>query len=251
MEKEVQSPPKIPTPTSSPTNWSRILLFTLLGLIIVAGFVYASIQIGKKQNTNLQSTTLQVAVTPTIIKEPTTLITSVTLQKNDNVCPIELNDSKNKKVTVGKNKCNFVMLHENGESYFGFDYPKGWKSNLVGALDANIALTDANNNVAFIDQTVTRLPYESIEQAEICYESCSPIVDPDEVMIAKSTENYGDMKILKLKTSVKNETKERLFYLTNKIYENGTLLLIIEFKPISLDYENQFIDLLKSFTFAN
>lgn len=73
MENEIQQniPPVQPLPqTSNPiptqpsTNWSKILLFTVLGLVVVAGSVFASIQIGKTQTSNQQPIATQPTVSP-------------------------------------------------------------------------------------------------------------------------------------------------------------------------------------------
>lgn len=65
---------QFPTPVSTPTNSPKVILFILLGLIIVAGAVYAGIQIGKSQTTNIQPITeqwtnipTQTAVSPTVL----------------------------------------------------------------------------------------------------------------------------------------------------------------------------------------
>jgi len=56
MENEVQTniPPIQPLPHTSTsdltppsTNWSKVLIFTVLGLIIIAGSIFIGIQIGK------------------------------------------------------------------------------------------------------------------------------------------------------------------------------------------------------------
>lgn len=86
MENEIQPNipptqplPQIPSPIliSSPTNWSKILLFTVLGLIIVVVSVVAGIKIGKNQTLRQQPITVQptasstqIATNPTV--QPTT-----------------------------------------------------------------------------------------------------------------------------------------------------------------------------------
>lgn len=68
MENEIQSnvPPVQPLPSSLPsisnqssTNWSKILLFTVLGLVIIVGSVFVGIQIGKNQTPKKQPITAQ------------------------------------------------------------------------------------------------------------------------------------------------------------------------------------------------
>lgn len=74
MENEIQqnnSPvqplPQTSTsiPTSPSANWSKILIATVLGLVVVAGSVFVGIQIGKNQTPSQQSTTVQPTATPT------------------------------------------------------------------------------------------------------------------------------------------------------------------------------------------
>lgn len=72
MENEVQpvkplsqTPTLIPISTPPSTNWSKILLFTVLGLISVAGFVFAGIQIGKNQSSSQQPVVVQPTASPT------------------------------------------------------------------------------------------------------------------------------------------------------------------------------------------
>lgn len=57
-----QTPPLI-TPKQS-TNWSKILLFTVLGFVIVAGSVFVGIQIGKNQTSSKQPIVSQPTITP-------------------------------------------------------------------------------------------------------------------------------------------------------------------------------------------
>ena len=68
--------PTIQSPVRSSTNWSKIILFTLLGLIVVAGLILAGIQIGKDQGTNEQPIIVQPTIFPTqVISNPTTILT--------------------------------------------------------------------------------------------------------------------------------------------------------------------------------
>ncbi|MDP3998337.1 MAG: hypothetical protein Q8P89_01835 [bacterium] len=69
MENEIQpnTPPVQPqlqssTPIIPSTNWSKILLFMVLGLVIVSGSLFVGIQIGKNQKPNQQP----IAAQPTI-----------------------------------------------------------------------------------------------------------------------------------------------------------------------------------------
>lgn len=57
----VQSPPQVPTPPQPTPNRIRVVLIAVLGLIVVAGSVFAGIQIGKKQITDSQAITAQLA----------------------------------------------------------------------------------------------------------------------------------------------------------------------------------------------
>jgi len=74
MENEVQQviPSVKPLPQNQtsvpnprPTNWLRILLFTVLGIAVIAGSVLAGIQIGKSQTSNQQSVVIQPNISPT------------------------------------------------------------------------------------------------------------------------------------------------------------------------------------------
>lgn len=74
MENEVQPnvspvqplPPTLsPISTQSSISWSKVLLFTVLGLIVVAGSFFAGIQIGKNQTPNQQPITIQPTTSPT------------------------------------------------------------------------------------------------------------------------------------------------------------------------------------------
>lgn len=79
-----QTPTLVPVPTSTPTNLTKIILLSVLGLIVVAGAGLTGIQIGKNQTTNQQpvivqptiSPTQTLTITPTDIPETITPITS-------------------------------------------------------------------------------------------------------------------------------------------------------------------------------
>lgn len=59
----VQSPPQTPPFVPSSTNWSKILLFVILGLVIVAGSIFIGIQIGINQKTDSLSISKQSSTT--------------------------------------------------------------------------------------------------------------------------------------------------------------------------------------------
>ncbi|RJQ38497.1 hypothetical protein C4559_01770 [Candidatus Microgenomates bacterium] len=114
MENEIQSniPPvqplsQTPTPIPPSSNWSKVLLFTVLGLIIVSGSVFVGIQIGKNQMSNQQP-----IVTQPIITSPTqTVINPTTLPNGSNP-------------TTSWKTAKFGGL-------FSYEYPMGWN---VGEL---------------------------------------------------------------------------------------------------------------------
>ena len=73
----VQPLPQTPAPVPQPTNWLRIFLFILLGLIIIAGSIFVGIQIGRNQITNQQPITTQPTITPSqAVVNPTVLPTT-------------------------------------------------------------------------------------------------------------------------------------------------------------------------------
>ncbi|MCL5783999.1 MAG: hypothetical protein M1142_01425 [Patescibacteria group bacterium] len=88
MENEIQPniPPVQPTlqtpapvPSQSSINWSKNLLFIILGLIVVAGSVFAGIQIGKSQTPSQQPIVIQPTASPTqVVTNPITIPTSTT-----------------------------------------------------------------------------------------------------------------------------------------------------------------------------
>ncbi|MDO8551408.1 MAG: hypothetical protein Q7S03_01860 [bacterium] len=61
----VQPISQAPTSIPSHTNWLKILLFILLGIIVIAGSIFTGIQIGKNQTTNQQPMTTQPTSLPT------------------------------------------------------------------------------------------------------------------------------------------------------------------------------------------
>jgi hypothetical protein len=71
----VQQPlPQAPIPVPTTINWSKILAFAILGLIVITGSVYIGIQIGKGQTQNQQSISTQPTVTTnTTAASPTEL----------------------------------------------------------------------------------------------------------------------------------------------------------------------------------
>ena len=85
----VQTTPEIPTPdpTPPPTNWSKVILFTTLGLFIIVGLIFAGIQIGKSQVLIQEA----IVITPTAMLTQTTAnpATSPTQIKNNTLTSID------------------------------------------------------------------------------------------------------------------------------------------------------------------
>lgn len=83
MDNEIQQniPPIQPlpqVPVTPSANYSKLLLFTMLGLIVVTGAVFAGIQIGKNQKTRQQPITEQPTILPTqVVVNPTTIPTTI------------------------------------------------------------------------------------------------------------------------------------------------------------------------------
>ncbi len=63
--------PVLQSPVPPSTNWLKFLLFTLLGLVLAVGLVFAGVQIGKNQIENCQATVTQPTTLPTQVPELT------------------------------------------------------------------------------------------------------------------------------------------------------------------------------------
>lgn len=94
MENETQPniPPVQPLPqtsasvsTPTPTNWSKTLLYTVLGLVIIAVSIFVGIQIGKNQTTNQQPTTVQPTGSPTQAGVNPTVSPTVSIPTKDSL----------------------------------------------------------------------------------------------------------------------------------------------------------------------
>jgi len=95
----------VPTPVQPSTKWIQIILFSLLGLIIIAGSVFFGFQIGKNQITNQQSVAVQTIASPTqTAVHPTSLPTTPNPTTNP---------------TADWKTAKFGGL-------FSYDYPMGW-----------------------------------------------------------------------------------------------------------------------------
>jgi hypothetical protein len=130
MENEIQqnNPPiqplpqtPTPIPTQLPTNWSKILLFTVLGLIIVAGSVFTGIQIGKNQIPSQQP----------IVTQP--IITSTQGVTNPTTSPTIINPTIN--------PTSDLKTYTNTKYSYIFQYPQQYnvKNNIAEGYDNNIA----------------------------------------------------------------------------------------------------------------
>jgi len=161
-----------PVPTPPSTNWSNILLFTILGLIVVAGLVLAGIQIGKSQTSIQQPAVEQQTISPTqtavnptdlpVTPSPTTdptadwktyknIALGFEIKYPPNVeIILEENDQHNR-ITIFKGESlNFeVDLHKAGDTpldkYYYMDNPVFTKSVLDDKI-ANVYIFDASKN---------------------------------------------------------------------------------------------------------
>lgn len=106
-----QPQPQTQTPTTSPTNWSKTLFFIIFGLIVVAGSVFAGIQIGKNQITKQQPITEQPTISPTQTVVNSIRIPTITI-------PMEPNSTIDP--TEG------WKMFESSDNKLTFKYPKDW-----------------------------------------------------------------------------------------------------------------------------
>lgn len=134
-----QTQPNIPpvqplpqTPITSPTNWFKILLFIISGLIIIAGAVFAGIQIGKNQITKQQTITEQPTAFPTQVVVNPTAISTTTL-------PTELNPTTNPTADW--------KTYKNSSLGFEFKYPSNWTEKLPTTNDPTIIYIWSNEEL--------------------------------------------------------------------------------------------------------
>jgi hypothetical protein len=72
-----QTPTLAPVPIPPLTNWTKIILLSVLGLVVVAGAFLIGVQVGKNQTSNQQPIAEEPTATPTqIVVSPTTIPTS-------------------------------------------------------------------------------------------------------------------------------------------------------------------------------
>lgn len=105
MDNQIQ--PNIPpiqpmpqTPITPSANWSKILLFILLGLIVFAGSVFIGIQIGRSQIFNQPPITIQ----PTSTVNPTALSTTTPTESNKTVAPGRRSEDVDKLKNICRNE---------------------------------------------------------------------------------------------------------------------------------------------------
>ena len=113
-----QTQPNIPpfqsqtqVPVLPSTNWVKVLLFILLGLIIVAGSIYAGIQIGKNQIIKQQS-----------INEQSTISLTQTVVNQEIVPTIKLSTEPNPTTNLAADWKTYI----NKKVGITFDYPSNW-----------------------------------------------------------------------------------------------------------------------------
>lgn len=104
-------------PTSSPSNWSKIILFSTLGLIIIVGLLLIGVQIGKSQITNQHSIVAQ----PTILPTQTTINPAIIPTQTDSptTFPSTATTSANNSTTNWKTYTNNLLK-------YSIKYPQNW-----------------------------------------------------------------------------------------------------------------------------
>lgn len=109
MEGEIK--PSIPPVPIVPPSASRskILLFTILGLVIIAGSVFIGIQVGKNQTSNQPP----IAVLPTA--SPTQTATNPTAIPTSSATSPTINPTSD------------WQVYSNTQANFSINYPKGWR----------------------------------------------------------------------------------------------------------------------------
>lgn len=100
------------TPITSSANFSKILFFIIFGLIVIAGSVFAGIQIGKNQITKQQLITEQPTISPTqtVVNQVIIPTTILTIEPSSTTNPTA--DWK---------------TYINKDLGISFNYPKNWK----------------------------------------------------------------------------------------------------------------------------
>lgn len=131
----VQSLPQarvsIPTPPS--LNWSKILLFTVLGLVIVAVSVFIGIQIGKTQTPNQQPNTVLPSASPTQVEVSPTIQPTTSPTTNP--------------IINWKTYTNKILKYT-------IDYPSDWSINI---LEAELPISTENSQKLVIYKGQYRL----------------------------------------------------------------------------------------------
>lgn len=129
----VQPLPQVPLSDLTPpsTNWYKILLFIILGLIIIAGSIFVGIQIGKNQSFKSQSTKKDLASLPEqkILLTPTLKVLTSTVLPTQSVSVanptlIPATPTPTSFVPLGWLKHSFPNLN------LIIYAPKDWKSNV-------------------------------------------------------------------------------------------------------------------------
>lgn len=134
MENEIQ--PNIPSvqpfPQAPPvvppsTNWSKILLFTALGLVVVSGSIFVGIQIGKIQvsNQKLSVSSTSKMANPTVLPKPTNpsiingadnLIKRNYISSDGNYL-FKVSIKSSQAVEYLTNQCDYSLSSKNGSRY--------------------------------------------------------------------------------------------------------------------------------------
>lgn len=205
MENEVQPsiPPVQPIPQTPPivpssTNWSKTLLFTVLGLIIVVGSIFIGIQIGKNQTPSQQP----------IVTQPTTSPTQIFVDSTSNwktytgkEMPIQFKYPLNFRVSEGYIKGTGIVddgisidLDQTGGSPNRWIYitrsDKGsiWTSSLLTKFSkisiGSIAIPDDTSNSPKEWNTWVRLPDQIIDNNNwLVFENARPWESPPPLKI--------------------------------------------------------------------
>lgn len=178
MENQIQSntPPIKPVSQASispSTNWQKVLIFVLLGLVVIAGSVFAGIQIGKNQISNQQPISIQPTATPT-----QTIVNPTIPKKSNSAYDVSLD-------------MNTWFTFTSSNLGFSFKYPSEWGE--VKEEVKNAATEGTGDAGKTYSLTFSKINYEAPDLNNLAFGS-GRSSDYSASRGGMDTDYYGDSK---------------------------------------------------------